>query len=350
MPFAQLVIGPPGSGKTTYCAGMQQFLGQLGRTVSVVNLDPGNEGGADLPYVCALNITDLVSLETVMDELELGPNGGMIYCLEHLEKNLEWFEANLNALPGSDASKYVVLDMPGQVELFTHHGSLERIVRAMQNWGWGVVAVNLVDANYCAVSSSFISAALLSLSTMLALELPHINVLSKVDQLTSGGGGGMGVPLPHEMELYTDGIGLHRLVDTMEGPLVDDKYRALQEGICDLVEEFGLVSFVPLNIEDKAAVARLVQLLDKAVGYAPSADGGAASATLDAVARMEPPLPPTPMPQQRSCGGCGEGCGECEGGEGAAEDAPPPNITDGMWADLMAAAQQRNPPSETDQV
>jgi len=41
------------------------------------------------------------------------------------------------------------------------------------------------------------------------------------------------------MELYTDGIGLHRLVDTMEGPLVDDKYRALQEGICDLVEEFG---------------------------------------------------------------------------------------------------------------
>lgn len=31
MPFGQLVIGPPGSGKTTYCDGMHQFLSALGR-------------------------------------------------------------------------------------------------------------------------------------------------------------------------------------------------------------------------------------------------------------------------------------------------------------------------------
>jgi hypothetical protein len=331
---------------------MQQFLSQLGRDVSIVNLDPGNEGGAELPYECAANITDLVSLETVMEELELGPNGGMIYCIEHLEKNLAWFEQRLNALPGSDASKYVVLDMPGQVELFTHHGSLERIVRAMQDWGWSVVAVNLVDANYCAVSSSFISAALLSLSTMLSLELPHINVLSKVDMVQERG-------LPHDMDLYTDGIGLQRLVDTIEGPLVDDKYRALQVGICDMVEEFGLLSFVPLNIEDKGGVARLVKLLDKAVGYAPSADGGAASATLDAVARMEPPPPPSQMVPGDAfkCVGCETGCAGCGtsagsggifgsgggvAGEATAQDETQPNITDSMWADLMAAAAQRD--------
>lgn len=29
--FAQLVIGPPGAGKTTYCLGMQQFMAGLGR-------------------------------------------------------------------------------------------------------------------------------------------------------------------------------------------------------------------------------------------------------------------------------------------------------------------------------
>lgn len=61
--FGQLVIGPPGSGKTTYCNGMQQFLTAIGRCralfpeeiihpcasmcgrkVAIINLDPANDG------------------------------------------------------------------------------------------------------------------------------------------------------------------------------------------------------------------------------------------------------------------------------------------------------------------
>lgn len=33
MVFGQVVIGPPGSGKTTYCNGMSQFLSLLGRYI-----------------------------------------------------------------------------------------------------------------------------------------------------------------------------------------------------------------------------------------------------------------------------------------------------------------------------
>lgn len=41
--YGQLVIGPPGSGKTTYCHQINEFYKELDRRVTVVNLDPANE-------------------------------------------------------------------------------------------------------------------------------------------------------------------------------------------------------------------------------------------------------------------------------------------------------------------
>ena len=77
MTFGQLVVGPPGSGKSTFCNGMQQYLTALGRKVAVINLDPANDA---LPYEHAVNIMDLISLEEVMKETGLGPNGGTSLC------------------------------------------------------------------------------------------------------------------------------------------------------------------------------------------------------------------------------------------------------------------------------
>lgn len=47
MPFGQVVVGPPGAGKTTYCNGMLHYFELLGRKAVVVNLDPAND---HLPY------------------------------------------------------------------------------------------------------------------------------------------------------------------------------------------------------------------------------------------------------------------------------------------------------------
>lgn len=108
--YGQIVIGAPGSGKTTYCNGMQQYLQLLGRECHVVNLDPANEvppssslpsssnvvvdddghdaaaggpispddnGNSQLPYDTILDVCqDIISLDSVMSELNLGPNGG----------------------------------------------------------------------------------------------------------------------------------------------------------------------------------------------------------------------------------------------------------------------------------
>jgi len=50
-----------------------------------------------------------------------------------------------------------------------------------------LAAVHLVDAHLCSDPGKYISALLLSLSTMLHMELPHINVLSKIDLIESYG-------------------------------------------------------------------------------------------------------------------------------------------------------------------
>ena len=97
MPFAQLVIGPPGSGKSTYCDGMHQFLSTIGRKCSVVNLDPAND---HVSYPCALDVRSLVTLEEIMAQDELGPNGAVLYALEEIEENWEWMERGLKGLGG----------------------------------------------------------------------------------------------------------------------------------------------------------------------------------------------------------------------------------------------------------
>jgi GTPase SAR1 family protein len=97
MPFAQLVIGPPGSGKSTYCDGMHQFMSAIGRRCSVVNLDPAND---QTSYKTAVDVRNLISLENIMGSEELGPNGGVLYALEELEHNFQWLEDGLKELGG----------------------------------------------------------------------------------------------------------------------------------------------------------------------------------------------------------------------------------------------------------
>ena len=84
--YAQIVMGPAGSGKSTYCLIMQQHAETLGKNIKIINLDPAAE---IIRYNCDLDIRELVTLDDVMDETELGPNGGLIMALEYLLEHTE---------------------------------------------------------------------------------------------------------------------------------------------------------------------------------------------------------------------------------------------------------------------
>lgn len=129
--YGQLVIGPPGSGKSTYCNAAKEFLKATGRKVSVVNLDPAND---HLLYKCDIDMSELITLEDVMEKMKLGPNGGLIYCMEFLERNIEWLQVKINDCQDN----YFLFDCPGQVELFTHHHSVKNITLKLQEWNFKV--------------------------------------------------------------------------------------------------------------------------------------------------------------------------------------------------------------------
>lgn len=99
-----------------------------------------------------------------------------MYCMEYLEQNFDWLLNQLVQVKDS----YLIFDMPGQVELYTHHNSIKNIFAKLEKLNYHLCAVHLVDSHYCSDASKFISTLLLSLSTMIQVALPHVNVLSKV--------------------------------------------------------------------------------------------------------------------------------------------------------------------------
>ncbi|GJY78994.1 GPN-loop GTPase 3-like protein [Tanacetum coccineum] len=71
-----------------------------------------------------MDIRELMSLEK--DELKLGPNSGLVYCMEHLEENMD--ERLSEELDNYMEDYYLVFDCPSQIELLSHVLALKNFV------------------------------------------------------------------------------------------------------------------------------------------------------------------------------------------------------------------------------
>lgn len=128
-----------------------------------------------------------------------------------------------------------------------------------------LVVVNLIDSYALTLPSLYISTLLLSLRSMLQMDLTHINVLTKIDNLHKY------PPLPFNLAFYTEVQDLEYLLPSLEqenAMFGQGKFQALNEAIVNLVEEFGLVGFETLAVEDKKSMMSLLRTIDRAGGYA----------------------------------------------------------------------------------
>ncbi|XP_066256086.1 GPN-loop GTPase 2 [Euwallacea similis] len=254
--FGQVVIGPPGSGKTTYCGKVFDFYKmKLNRQVEVINLDPAND---NMNYSPKIDIMQLITVEDVMKNYQLGPNGALMYCMEYLEANFDWLLNQLFQIKDC----YLIFDMPGQVELYTHHDSIKNIFSKLDKLSYHLCAVHLVDSHYCSDATKFISTLLLSLSTMMQVGLPHVNVLSKADLLKKNLS-----KLDFGLDFYTDVLDLQYLLEQLNEGAFTKKYKKLNKAIVGLIEDYSLVSFIPLDVKSDRSLLELKGAIDKANGY-----------------------------------------------------------------------------------
>jgi GPN-loop GTPase len=249
----------------------QTLGGPRRRTIHVANLDPAAE---HFGYELAFDIRDLISVEEVMEELGLGPNGGLIYCMEYLLNNLDWLQDQLDAF-GDD--EYLILDCPGQLELYTHVPLMRNVVDRMRMWGYEskMVAVFLIDVTFVIDVSKFLSGSLLSLSAMIALELPHVNVLTKCDLIAEEE-----VERILNLQSASDLWAREQDSNSVLPPQYEDgteeqrqlerrrRHRQrLTDSISQVLDDYTMVSYVPLNIKDEESIDHVLSCVDAAIQY-----------------------------------------------------------------------------------
>lgn len=234
-----------------------------------MNLDPAAQ---DFAYEPDLDIKELISLDDVMEEMGLGPNGGLIYCFEFLLENLDFLSEALEPL----SEEYlVIIDMPGQIELYTHIPILPALVKHLTRTGAldiSLCAAYLLEATFVVDRAKFFAGTLSAMSAMIMLEIPHVNILSKMDLV-------MGQIGKRELKRFLDPD--TTLLDDegddekdVDGDVRDAKtmmrgasFKRLNKAVACLIDSFSMVSYLKLDVQDEDSVGAILSYIDDAIQY-----------------------------------------------------------------------------------
>ncbi|KAI1436115.1 GPN-loop GTPase 3 like protein [Xylaria sp. CBS 124048] len=282
--FGVMVMGPAGAGKSTFCASLITHLQLNRRSAFYVNLDPAAETFEHAPD---LDIKDLISLEDVMEEMGLGPNGGLIYCFEFLMENLDFLTEALDSL----TEEYLIIfDMPGQIELYTHVPILPALVRFLTRSGSldiRLCAAYLLEATFVVDRAKFFAGTLSAMSAMIMLEVPHINILSKMDLVKDqvrkkdmkrfiNPDSGLLDDDPADVARRT-AEGKNVIQEQEEEATADlqDKdtlmrgtgFRKLNKAVAGLIENFSMISYLKLDVQEEDSVGAILSYIDDCIQY-----------------------------------------------------------------------------------
>ncbi|PWN18197.1 hypothetical protein BCV69DRAFT_285179 [Microstroma glucosiphilum] len=191
-----LVIGMAGSGKSTFAGALSDYVSQQAAQQQpaaaaevteetpqsspayIVNLDPAVNS---LNYEPSVDIRDTIDYKRVMEEYNLGPNGGILTSLNLFTTK---FDQVLGILERRAAEvDQIILDTPGQIEIFTWSASGTIITDSLASAMPTCVAY-VVDTPKTTAPATFMSNMLYACSIMYKTKLPLILVFNKIDMQT----------------------------------------------------------------------------------------------------------------------------------------------------------------------
>ncbi|AES62472.1 putative GPN-loop GTPase, P-loop containing nucleoside triphosphate hydrolase [Medicago truncatula] len=174
-PVIIIVVGMAGSGKTTLMHRLVTHTHLSNIRGYVMNLDPAV---MTLPYASNIDIRDTVKYKEVMKQFNLGPNGGILTSLNLFATK---FDEVISVIEKrADQLDYVLVDTPGQIEIFTWSASGAIITEAFASTFPTVVAY-VVDTPRAENPTTFMSNMLYACSILYKTRLPLILAFNKVD-------------------------------------------------------------------------------------------------------------------------------------------------------------------------
>jgi GTPase SAR1 family protein len=110
------ITGTAGSGKSLLTSRLLQWYKDSQSYPISLNLDPG---AVNLPYEPDVDVRNYIDINTLMETYDLGPNGSLVMASDMIATKLEDIQNEVDNLNPD----YVLIDTPGQIELFAFRAS-----------------------------------------------------------------------------------------------------------------------------------------------------------------------------------------------------------------------------------
>lgn len=173
--LAIIVIGMAGSGKTSYVSRLISELKCAGKKVYSINLDPAV---TKIPYTANIDIRDSIKYRKIMTKYRLGPNGAIMTSLNlfvtRFDKVLEILDRRCDKLD------YIVIDTPGQIEVFNWSASGTVILESLAS-SFPTMVNYVIDTTRSQLPVTFMANMVYACSVMYKSRLPFIACFNKID-------------------------------------------------------------------------------------------------------------------------------------------------------------------------